>query len=284
MFHRALPDFRGGVHVPSFVGTRRVVRIDKRGLEVAVTHPFLKRSHGHTLRCHLCAEGVSEVVNAGGPEPHRLQGALEPLEQRRGVERRSPTRVTETRSSSPWYNDRWKCVSSSRARRVASGTARLERFDFGVVHSPRNDGLARQTLGSEQLHAPHLLDAEVTNGLRRRVATGLLGAEQGLAALRTLGQLAITRYPIVSMLERIWEVPREPLGVRRELRRARRSPRLPAAHRGRSPRTDAGLRCTLLLVPAVAAPRRQRIESRVMSSPVIGFQLTPRSRAEYGTI
>jgi predicted nucleic acid-binding protein len=69
-----------------------------------------------------------------------------------------------------------------------------------------NDGPARQALAREQLHAPHLLDAEVANGLRRHVASGQLTAEQGLAAVRTLGRLAITRYPVVALLERIWHV------------------------------------------------------------------------------
>jgi len=34
-----------------------------------------------------------------------------------------------------------------------------------------NAGPARSALASEQLHAPHLIDSEVANGLRRMVAT-----------------------------------------------------------------------------------------------------------------
>ena len=39
-----------------------------------------------------------------------------------------------------------------------------------------NDGPARAALSSDELHAPHLIDAEVASGLRRHVAAGLLSA------------------------------------------------------------------------------------------------------------
>jgi hypothetical protein len=37
-----------------------------------------------------------------------------------------------------------------------------------------NAGPARSALASEQLHTPHLIDSEVANGLRRRVAAQVL--------------------------------------------------------------------------------------------------------------
>ena len=67
-----------------------------------------------------------------------------------------------------------------------------------------NDGPARRTLAHEQLHAPYLIDIEVASGLRRRVAARQLSVAAGLAALRVLQRLGMTRYPTFPVLERIW--------------------------------------------------------------------------------
>ena len=69
-----------------------------------------------------------------------------------------------------------------------------------------NAGPARRALGLEQLHAPHLIDSEVANGLRRRVAAGQLGADSGWSALDTFRRLGMTRYPVFSILDRVWEL------------------------------------------------------------------------------
>ena len=69
-----------------------------------------------------------------------------------------------------------------------------------------NAGPARSTIASEQLHAPYLIDAEVANGLRRQVASGRLGAEQGRRTLGVWQALGVTRYPGVAMLGRVWEL------------------------------------------------------------------------------
>lgn len=69
-----------------------------------------------------------------------------------------------------------------------------------------NDGPARRMLASEQLHAPHLIDPEVASGLRRGVAARRLTAEQGWAALSTWQRLGLTRYPTVSLLDRVWSL------------------------------------------------------------------------------
>ena len=62
--------------------------------------------------------------------------------------------------------------------------------------------LARAT----SLHAPHLVDVEVANGLRRAVAAGLIGHDRALDALGDLGAMPITRYPHVELLGRAWEL------------------------------------------------------------------------------
>jgi predicted nucleic acid-binding protein len=69
-----------------------------------------------------------------------------------------------------------------------------------------NAGPARRALGSEQLHAPHLVDLEVASGLRRRVAAQQLVADAGWIVLDTWRRLGVTRYPVYSLLDRVWEL------------------------------------------------------------------------------
>lgn len=67
-------------------------------------------------------------------------------------------------------------------------------------------GPAREALGSEQLHAPHLIDSEVAHALRRATAAGRLHADAAWAALDVWRRLGATRYAAHSLLERIWEL------------------------------------------------------------------------------
>ena len=69
-----------------------------------------------------------------------------------------------------------------------------------------NDGAARRALASEQLHAPHLIDSEVASGLRRMVAAEQLSADAGWTALDAFRRLGMTRYPVFSLLDRVWEL------------------------------------------------------------------------------
>lgn len=54
------------------------------------------------------------------------------------------------------------------------------------------------------LHAPHLVDLEVAQVLRRYVLSGELSAERGRLALEHLAQLEVERYPHAPLLPRIW--------------------------------------------------------------------------------
>jgi predicted nucleic acid-binding protein len=58
----------------------------------------------------------------------------------------------------------------------------------------------------ETLHAPHLLDLEVVQVLRRYAAAGDLDRQRGLQALEDLMDLPLTRYPHDIFLPRIWEL------------------------------------------------------------------------------
>lgn len=58
----------------------------------------------------------------------------------------------------------------------------------------------------ETLHAPHLLDLEVAQVLRRYALAGELASARGLEALEDLADLPLTRYPHDLLLPRIWEL------------------------------------------------------------------------------
>jgi predicted nucleic acid-binding protein len=69
-----------------------------------------------------------------------------------------------------------------------------------------NDSQARRLIGTERLHTPHLIDSEITSGLRRLVRRNQLGAQDGWNVLRTWRSLAVTRYPAHGLFERMWEI------------------------------------------------------------------------------
>ncbi len=69
-----------------------------------------------------------------------------------------------------------------------------------------NAGPARRALGTEQVHSPHLIDAEVANALRRHVSAGQLQAGSAWTAPDRWRRLAITRYPVIGLLERVWDL------------------------------------------------------------------------------
>jgi predicted nucleic acid-binding protein len=58
----------------------------------------------------------------------------------------------------------------------------------------------------ETLHAPHLLDVEVAQVLRRYARLGEIDGERGRAALADLADLPLHRYPHDFLLPRIWEL------------------------------------------------------------------------------
>jgi predicted nucleic acid-binding protein len=75
-----------------------------------------------------------------------------------------------------------------------------------AVSALLNDGAARGAFGDEQVHVPHLIDAEVPNALRRLVAAGRLAPDAAWEALDRWRRLGLTRYPMVGLLDRIWEL------------------------------------------------------------------------------
>jgi predicted nucleic acid-binding protein len=69
-----------------------------------------------------------------------------------------------------------------------------------------NAGPARQTLGREQVHVPHLIDPEVANALRRGVATSRIEPDDAWMALDRWRRLGMSRYAVSHLLERVWEL------------------------------------------------------------------------------
>ncbi len=69
-----------------------------------------------------------------------------------------------------------------------------------------NAGPARAALSDETLHAPHLIDSEVAQALRRLVLRESLGADDGWAALDAWRRLGVVRSPVSGLLDRVWEL------------------------------------------------------------------------------
>ena len=59
---------------------------------------------------------------------------------------------------------------------------------------------------SESLHAPHLLDVEVVQVLRRYVRDKMITAQRGQEAIEDLGDLPLNRYPHDFLTPRVWEL------------------------------------------------------------------------------
>ena len=58
----------------------------------------------------------------------------------------------------------------------------------------------------ETLHAPHLLDLEIAQVIRRYAAHGEIDGAQGRAALTDLADFPLRRYPQDFLLPRIWNL------------------------------------------------------------------------------
>lgn len=76
-----------------------------------------------------------------------------------------------------------------------------------LLRTPAAAALESRLFARRQtLHAPHLLDLEVAQVLRRYLFAGDLDEERGAQAIADLGDLPLTRYPHDLFLSRIWEL------------------------------------------------------------------------------
>ena len=72
-----------------------------------------------------------------------------------------------------------------------------------------DDGIAianRLLTSTETLHAPHLVDIEVAQVLRRYVLRGEVKADRARQALEVMVEFPMTRYDHEPLLGRIWEL------------------------------------------------------------------------------
>ena len=65
---------------------------------------------------------------------------------------------------------------------------------------------AEGSLHGEQLAAPHLMPAEVTNVLRRLVGSGIVSADVAALACADLGRLPVTFFEFEPFADRVWEL------------------------------------------------------------------------------
>ncbi|MDQ6739195.1 MAG: type II toxin-antitoxin system VapC family toxin [Actinomycetota bacterium] len=77
-------------------------------------------------------------------------------------------------------------------------------IDASVIVELLANDLDPDLLGNEELIAPHLIDSEVTNVLRRLVAHGALSEEQGTLAFDGFTRLILTRFPADWLRPRMW--------------------------------------------------------------------------------
>jgi predicted nucleic acid-binding protein len=76
-----------------------------------------------------------------------------------------------------------------------------------LLRTPLGERCSERLLTADQaMCAPHLLDVEVAQVLRRFAQRGELTPERGSEALRDLADLPVSRYPHGSLLERVWEL------------------------------------------------------------------------------
>jgi predicted nucleic acid-binding protein len=59
---------------------------------------------------------------------------------------------------------------------------------------------------NQTLHAPHLIDLEVAQVLRRYIRSTIISSERGEEALTDLADFPLTRYPHFVLLTRIWQL------------------------------------------------------------------------------
>lgn len=76
-----------------------------------------------------------------------------------------------------------------------------------LLQTPAAPGVSRRIfLSGQTLHAPHLLDLEIAQVLRRYARSGDISPQRASEAIVDLADLALARYPHGVLLPRIWEL------------------------------------------------------------------------------
>lgn len=86
---------------------------------------------------------------------------------------------------------------------VVDASALLE----ALLRTPAAKKVERRLLDPRQtLHAPHLLDVEIAQVIRRYAANGEIDSERGRMALVDLADFPLRRYPHDVLLPRVWNL------------------------------------------------------------------------------
>jgi len=86
---------------------------------------------------------------------------------------------------------------------VVDASALLE----ALLRTPAARAVEERLFEPQQtLHAPHLLDIEVAQVIRRYAAKGEIDSERGRAALSDLADFPFRRYPHDFLLPRVWDL------------------------------------------------------------------------------
>jgi predicted nucleic acid-binding protein len=86
---------------------------------------------------------------------------------------------------------------------VVDASALLE----ALLRTPAANVVEERLFAPRQtLHAPHLLDVEVAQVIRRYAAKGEIDGARGRLAIADLADLPLRRYPHDFLLPRIWEL------------------------------------------------------------------------------
>jgi predicted nucleic acid-binding protein len=86
---------------------------------------------------------------------------------------------------------------------VVDASALLE----ALLRTPAASAIEERLFSPGQtLHAPHLLDVEVTQVVRRYAAIGEIDDQRGRAVLADLTDLPLHRYPHDFLLQRVWRL------------------------------------------------------------------------------
>lgn len=76
-----------------------------------------------------------------------------------------------------------------------------------LLATPTGEAVGRRVLRSEEsLLAPHVIDLEVAQVLRRLHSAGIVTDARANEVLEDLGGLGIERYPHAPLLDRIWQL------------------------------------------------------------------------------
>jgi predicted nucleic acid-binding protein len=76
-----------------------------------------------------------------------------------------------------------------------------------VLQTPAGKRMEKRIFSrNESLHAPHLLDLEVAQVMRRLVRESVVSPQRADEAIQDLLDLNVTRYPHFTLLPRIWQL------------------------------------------------------------------------------